>query len=600
MGLSASQARLLSITQRINNNELQSEIIANNKIMLSEANVAARDKYIGALDSKAFDYVSYNDTGIQETVAFTFNALNQYTPLKNQYSLYNTEGQLLVSAKDAENFQKSDSLFKFLNEYGLFDRSGKEFEEIMKQYDKDIADYNEQKAKYDQQLEEFNRNLASYQEKLDDYNKKLKDHLAKVEAYNKAMEEYLRLSSLPKLYSNFLTAATTGSEAYHYSQAKRGDSGCLLHVLNNLLKDSSGTAYPPYTTSAGSQITGLWEDSSYHIPALYSVGENMKTHQDAYVCDGIDVGTDGTQNLYEKARRNGEPITDLIKLASDFIEIDKGGGNYSYEKKSLYQKTIDMYYLILNSKEMRSGAGSLNLWSLSDVGASVETVVENYVEGDMKGLDPKEPDPVPPLEDFTEEMPKFEGSLGPEPKMPKPQVKIYDKPLAQWYINLWYAMDGQEKPDKISTVDDEQANFDYYIVDDKLRVSSFNAKGEQTNKYYQVIDTNLANDTSWLQFALTNGIVTMKQAALQTNGDILWTGIEYSSTSDIRERDDNSRIAKAEAEYKKSLYQIQAEDKEYDMALKKLDTEHSALLQEVESLKNVMSKNTERSFTSFS
>ena len=76
MGLSASQARLLSITRRLNNNELQSEFIANSKIQLSSRNIAASEKYIEALDATKLNYISYNDSGVEQTVALTFNALN--------------------------------------------------------------------------------------------------------------------------------------------------------------------------------------------------------------------------------------------------------------------------------------------------------------------------------------------------------------------------------------------------------------------------------------------------------------------------------------------------------------------------------------------
>lgn len=82
MGLSASQARLLSITRRLNNNELQSEFISNSKIQLANQNVKASEKYINALSATKMEYISYNQTGIKENVALTFNALTQYDPLK--------------------------------------------------------------------------------------------------------------------------------------------------------------------------------------------------------------------------------------------------------------------------------------------------------------------------------------------------------------------------------------------------------------------------------------------------------------------------------------------------------------------------------------
>ncbi len=597
MGLSASQARLLSITQRINNNELQSEIIANAKIQLSARNTLASEKYINSLDATKLEYISYNDTGIKENVALTFNAVNQYTPLKNQYALFNNENQIYVSETDAANFEDSKNLYEFLDKYGLFDEGRNEFQAQLDAYNKQMEEFDKKQDEYDKALAEFNKQFDDYSAALEEYNKKLAEYTEKQLQYEEDYQKYLELSSLPKLYDNFITAATTGSEAYHYSAAKGGDSGCLLHVLNNLLKDSSGTAHPPYTTSADSQISALWEDSSYHIPALYTVGENMNAHQDAYVCDGIDVGTDGTQNLYEKARQNGEPITDLIKLASDYIEIDNGGGNYSYEKKSLYQKTIDMYYLILNSTEMRSGAGSLNLWSLSDVGASVGTVVENFVEGDMKGLDPKEPEAPTPPDAFNEEMPSLNVAAPQKPEKPEYTDKIYDKPLAQWYTNLWNLMDGNTLSDEIYSIYDDQADFDYFTVGNKPKSST------KDNNNYVVMPNDQAGNAEWLQFAINNGLVTLSQAALRnnTNGsDITWERVESSSTSDIYESQDETKIAKAEAEYKMTLAEIQAEDKQFDIKMKKLDTEHSALEKELESIKGVMDKNVERSYSAFS
>lgn len=119
MGLSASQARLLSVTQRINNNELKSEILANSKIRLAEENMAASEKYINALSSKKLDYKVYKASGSMETVALTFNALSNYSDLKTQYGVMNTNGQLYVSSEDAKNFTNANNLYEFLNIYGL-------------------------------------------------------------------------------------------------------------------------------------------------------------------------------------------------------------------------------------------------------------------------------------------------------------------------------------------------------------------------------------------------------------------------------------------------------------------------------------------------
>ena len=175
--------------------------------------------------------------------------------------------------------------------------------------------------------------------------------------------------------------------------------------------------------------------------------------------------------------------------------------------------------------------------------------------------------------------------------MPEYTDKIYDKPLAQWYTNLWYIMDGNSTSDEIYSVYDEQAEFDYFTVPNVSKTST------QDNNNYVVISDDLAGNQE------CNGLVTLSQATLKndTNStNIRWEGIEYSSTSDIYESQDETKIAKAEAEYQKTLTEIQAEDKQLDIEIKKLDTEHSALEKELESIKGVMQKNTERSFSAFS
>lgn len=119
MGLSASQARLLSITQRINNNELKSQLLANNKIRLAEDSSVASRKYVDALSSKKLEYKVYKNSGTMEQVALSFNALNNYNELQSQYGVMSATGQIYVSEADGKNFEGSNNLYEFLQKYDL-------------------------------------------------------------------------------------------------------------------------------------------------------------------------------------------------------------------------------------------------------------------------------------------------------------------------------------------------------------------------------------------------------------------------------------------------------------------------------------------------
>lgn len=638
MGLSASQARLLSITRRLNNNELQSEFISNSKIQLANQNVKASDKYINALDSTKMEYVSYDDTGIQETVALTFNSMTQYTPLKNQYNLYNTEGQILVSPTDASNFKNSKTLYQFLDCYGLFNHDAdEEFQEAFAKYQKQIEDFNKKQQEYNDKITEFNEKLSEYQTKLDDYNKKLEDYQDKQKKYEEDLKKYEESLNSLDLYGTFSSAVGKSDELLAIPSTSNGlpdglelskgcywsalhpdgtenRASCYTHVLGHLLDYDAttdrGCTQNPYKTSAGDVVNftdcsgGYMDNTCNPEMGEVSKGINEKNPDGSYkrVCDGNDDyrGITGVGNALEKALNDyaagNIDATELKmwRLISDYYQKPDG----TMEVKSLRQKVIDMMYLSLNWGYSEEQSGEFP-YSMLNSDQMVDILI-NFTDGDLQKLTLDPPEMPTPPEEFNDPMPVLNISPPIAPEEPVYIQKFYDQPLAQWYINLWNAMEGANKSDKLRSIGDEEANFSYYTTPDKARKSTFDEDGNQTNQYYQIIDKNLVSDSNWIQFALTNGIVTMKQAALRSNGDITWAGVEFSSTSDIREVQDDTKIAKAEAEYNKVMQEIQAQDKKYDQDLHKLDTEHSAMKQEIDSIKNVISKNVERSFAAFS
>lgn len=119
MGISASQARLLSITARLTSNEYESQQISNAKMRLATKSEQASNEYIAALNTRQLQFVTYDAQGQAITEALTANALYQYSDMKNQYALLNANGQVMVSTLDAKNFEKAASLTEFLALYGV-------------------------------------------------------------------------------------------------------------------------------------------------------------------------------------------------------------------------------------------------------------------------------------------------------------------------------------------------------------------------------------------------------------------------------------------------------------------------------------------------
>ena len=119
MGLSASQARLLSLTARISDNELHSQTVANSKVRLADKSQEASKEYIRSLNASKLVYTTYDAKGQQTELALTPSLMYQFSSLKNQYGISNTAGQLLISQFDAMNFDTSNSIDEFIYKYGV-------------------------------------------------------------------------------------------------------------------------------------------------------------------------------------------------------------------------------------------------------------------------------------------------------------------------------------------------------------------------------------------------------------------------------------------------------------------------------------------------
>lgn len=120
MGMAAGQARLLSITSRMSDNELRAQIINNNKMRLATESSQASEAYVAALNEAQLMFTNYDAENNTTYQNLTFNALTTFNPYNNQYALINSSGQVLLSEKDAENYRASHGdLNTFLSMYGL-------------------------------------------------------------------------------------------------------------------------------------------------------------------------------------------------------------------------------------------------------------------------------------------------------------------------------------------------------------------------------------------------------------------------------------------------------------------------------------------------
>ncbi len=584
MGLSASQAKLLSITARLSDNELRSQTITAAKMSLANRSTAASREYVNALNETELTYRTYDLDGNKTYVDLTGAQLSQYAPLKNQYALANNKGQVLISELDAGNYETSNNLNEFLEKYGIQaiptgEKTAVENPEYRIEYEKWEKDY------ADWLLQKPDPTADIYWEE------------------NQGQDS--------ELYDKFKNAS-----ASCFSNAKGGRDSCYLHVLAHMLDlnqaacDSnywSGNpieGYPKnFTTTAGGTITigAQWISGS-------AINSSGKSPDMIPVSDAI---RDGWHGQVVMAAEHSSEIPDEIsneskKLTSDYYlkqakengtqptELQRLMSNYTYDEngdvvlKTLRQKCIDLFYAVENK--------------MADYNSILLPAIDTF-QKDMEVA-------------FTENIflkDKYQAKLD-EWLARKPEMKeidatlekdIYeysDKDKAQWYVNLWHRINGGQSDEK----NGEITNSEIHTI--KKEDGTYEVtKTDTTMSRYDILEDGLMNSAEWLKYAFESGSVTLERvnAADPTEKDtglknVEWKSIIYTSALDISQQTNEAAIARAEAEYEAETREIESKDKQYDSMLKLLDTEHSALQSEYDSVKSVISKNMERTLKIYS
>ena len=582
MGLAASQAKLLSITSRLSDNELRSQSITAAKLALTNKTSEASRKYINALNTNEFIYRTYNEAGEKVYVPLTGTQLTTYGELKNQYCLVNPAGQILVSEIDAANYMNSDNINDFLAKYGV-----------------DSIPTGETKTVTNPAYAEA---YTEWQEKYDAWASQKPD--ATAEVYWDESEQ-----TDGELYTKFKNASDDCRVT-----ALSGGAGCYMHVLAHLLDletdergNPTGTWPKNYETSvSGTFISyGVDEITGSAIHGWDSTHPNTR--------DMVEV-SDAVCNTYKGEVLYAIPDSQYVSQF-DLTEEDPKPGtinpgdpgyqdyfnkrllsNYTYDEsgnivlKTLKQKCIDMAYLIKNYSRLGipyntrvahdNGMYDLILSFEEDMQMKLNTPVfnEELYQEDLNDWKELAPDPIDVP--ATIEQPVYEYS---------------DKDKAQWFVNLWHRMNGasQEKEDTTTNTSTTTTS----TVNNTTTVTTTSTTG----KRWDILEDGLMNSQQWLKYAIETGGITLERVNYTNPTEegtglkyATWTSIVTTNALDISEQQDDTAIARAEAEYEQTQREIEAKDKQYDSMLKLLDTEHNALQTEYESVKSVITKNMER------
>lgn len=169
----------------------------------------------------------------------------------------------------------------------------------------------------------------------------------------------------------------------------------------------------------------------------------------------------------------------------------------------------------------------------------------------------------------------------------KEQRELYDYAVA---ITSQYYTNGSYNGAPLTTADDLESGYIDYLRNIFNKMSSAGYYTEQNEN-----DTIKKND--WFEQQIKEGKLLLEYFSA-TENDFVSTTV--SEDEAIQEVEDEREIARVEAKYNQDLSALEKKDSIIDLELKKLDTEHNALQTEYDSVKSVIEKNVEKSFSMFS
>lgn len=640
MGMAAGQARLLSITARLTDNELRSQTITNSKLRLADKSSEASQEYMDALNSTQLMFSTYNDNGELSYQSLTANTLLTYSDLKNQYSLVNSSGQIMLNGADIKKYEASDSLAEFLYSYGIPEVDNPKYPEaLMGIYGKSTVDdgsYLYEKLYDEENPLQWNDYFSAMTDtdiaNLQTILSKDPTDVTEADAQqvtnvvnnwktqvtgNSLFNDYSNMGGTFGAYVNELLNPPSvqfpneddyrsdegtqlaqdfdiASKPCYQNAIDRDSEGCYLHVLAHLLDldqsdvNDSYLGDPTVSSSWGQTYTTTVGGKTITTSSHYISGSAIQTagltDSMAPVSEFLCKDEDGDGQADVLAPATGPTITESSTLVDKLLSNYKIDSNGDMVQKTFKEKVIDLFYVVdnYNDPDLKKADGTNYTYD------DLKVYLQNFQTDIMVTLNQVTPDYYDAIKEWQDQMSRWLKNVGdlkanyvasldtiPDKTIPDETDARY-----QWYVNLYYRMGG----------------------------GATNDDGTKNANNYKELDENLINNAEWLQFALENGILTMEQASYSEKGSEKypeigtydWTSIIYTNASDIKSQENETAIAVAEVKYKNAMTEIENQDKKYDQDLKKLDSEHSALQTEYDSIKSVIDKNVERSFKAFS
>lgn len=542
MGMAAGQARLLSITARLTDNENTGQSISYSKQRLADQTQTINNEYNEALAATKLTVLTgFNGADAQYTdISFNLMTGTQMAENTKQYVVTDAMGKVMVPENIADAYTSSKGDYnKFLASLGYSQA------DITLQYKNRNADITANPGKEQAYLtveEKIHQAWDKYFESvgidISDNDQHGPEFSFTTTYLTDAAGNYLdangNVTNTPE--TNGTTAPGYGYAGYmkqtdYVQQVEKDADG-------NYIKNPDGS----YKYVFNADGTPKFETTEYdYLPSYNENGEQEKDKNGNAIYNRVKL--DQPRNI-----KAGETIIQQNEDGQYIAVKDIDGNAVSYES------TTNGAYL-----EYKGGAAAKVYEPINYEGTTKEqrelynyalALTEAYLREDYVPADYK----TAADSDNTSALTYYKNLFN----------KMSSSGFFAFTNNANKVMDGtgvykySKEKDKSDTPEKDNTVFENMLRNGELRLEYYNT----TQKKF--ISTSISDDES------------------------------------IQEVKDERKIAAAENKYTQDLSALENKDKKLDLELKKLDTEHNALQTEYDSVKNVIDKNIEKSFNVFS
>lgn len=485
MGMAASQARLLSITARLSNNEQEQQSVAFSKQRLADNSEQINDAYLEAMNETKYQLLTGYNSSEATYADLTYNQITGLSSVAvgKQYIVKDKSGKVLVPSNVAKAYENNNGDFnKFLRDLGYT------------QSDITVTNYTASEEAIHEAWDEY---LASVGKSIDNYDDG--QHILSFDYYSFSNESF-------DGYATYNTAYASVSGADNYSSVFKDSTGyykerCAIQAID----DGEGNQYCAYQTEE-QEGTDEWT-------IVENVSYNTETEQ---------FSIDGSDEAY-----------DVLYVDSEDNSISENIKNYLTSDGTTFVSEYGTYYV-----------------ATSDNGTTYDIYKQSAALN-------------------------YEGTT-------TEQRGLYDYALA---ITEAYYNNSKSASSKNLTYDAEIVNY-YQNIFNQMQKTGYTTTSNETN----------FKETDWLVNNLKSGELTL---AYYSTSEKAFVSTTLDDDESIVEKEDSSAIAIAEQVYQSKMDNIESQDKQFDLQLNKLSSEHSELQTEYEAVKKVISNNVEKSFATF-